>query len=172
MLILSFVATRVALERVEGLRLRLSSMDPFDGPVSAYSAAQQELLKAEIDLNYCQFFPINHKFCPPPYPSTHNFKPMEIGSRKEYRCLLWNIVEQCMKEGTLQDLKDGKIPVGRAEYLKQTSPAQTEQANGHKDLQLSAASDSKQVQVLGRFAPHRMLSWRIQEDTNVMICRY
>lgn len=64
-----------------------------------------------------------------------------------------------MKEGTLQDLKKGKIRVSSAERLSQLSPALRnalessdglEQINGQRDLQLLTVTDVKQTQILGQ----------------------
>ena len=141
----------MALERVKALRFRLSSMNPHDGPVSAYKLAQQELHDAEVDYNYCLYFPSDDEaFQSPPSSTVRKSIPKEKDSR-EYRLRLWSRVEQCMKEGTLQDLKEGKIRVGSVERLIQPSPAQMTQANGQKDLPNSTATDLKQVQVLGQF---------------------
>lgn len=105
-----FAATSVALARVEGLRIRISAMNPHDGPVSAYKSAKEELHNAEVDYNYCLYFPTDEEFHPPPVSAARNFTPKESNSR-ERRVRLWDMIEQCMKEGTLQDLKKGKIRV-------------------------------------------------------------
>ena len=150
--LLSFAATSVALERVEAYRIRLSFMDPSDGPVSAYKSAQQELNEAEVDYNYCLYFPSNKAFQSPPLSTARKSTPKNENERREFRLCLWSMVEQCMKEGTLQDLKDGRIPVGSPERLAQPFPAQVEQIEGQGNLQISTATNPKQVQVLGQFA--------------------
>lgn len=147
----------MALERVKALRFRLSSMSPHDGPVSAYKSLKQELHNAEVDYNYCLYFPSHDAFQSPPL-STASKSPSTKNDSGEYRLRLWSVVEQCMKKGTLRDLKDGKIPVSSAECLDQASPAQTEQINGQKALQMLTATDPKQVQVLGQFAFKRTLA--------------
>ena len=107
-----FAATSVALARVEGLRVRLSAMDPHDGPVSAYKTVEEELHNAEVDYNYCLYFPIDEEFHPPPVSAARNLKPKESNSR-ERRVRLWEMIEQRMKDGTLQDPnKERKIRVG------------------------------------------------------------
>lgn len=150
----------MALERVEGLRDRLSGMDPLDGPVSAYKSAQQELHEAEVDYNYCLYFPVDEVFQPPPLSTAHKFTPKRKNGR-EHRLRIWGVVEQCMKEGTLQDLKEGKLRMSTAERLGQPSPGQKsafessdglEQTYGQTTLQTSTVTDPKQIQILGQSA--------------------
>lgn len=147
----------MALERVKALRFRLSSMSPHDGPVSAYKLAKQELHNAEVDYNYCLYFPSDEAFQPPPLSTAYKSTTTknDIG---EYGLRLWSVVEQCMKQGTLRDLKDGKIRVSSAERLDQASPVQTEQVDGQEVLQVLTATDTQQVKVLGQFALKRRLA--------------
>ena len=138
----------MALERLESLRIRLSSMDPHDGPISAYKSAQQELHNAEVDYNYCLYFPSDQAFQPPPRFRVSNTTPKKEDGR-EYRLRLWTVVEHSMQEGTLQALKEGKIRVeseGRSDYQ---SPTQSEHINSHGDQDHSTATDLEQVHILG-----------------------
>lgn len=154
---MSSVATSVALERVEGLRIRLSAIGPHDGPISAYKSAQQELHDAEVDYNYCLYFPVDEAFQSPPLSTAREFTPKKK-DRRERRVRMWSMIEQCMKDGTLQDLKEGEIRVSDA---GQQSPAQAsafessdglEQTDGQRDLQLSTVTGLKQIQILGQSA--------------------
>ncbi len=146
----------MAFERVEALRFRLSFMNPHDGPVSAYVSAQQELHDAEVDYNYCLYFPSDEEFQSPPSSTARKFPSKRTSKRGDYRLRLWNMVERCMKEGTLQDLKDDELRV----YLNQPWPPQMQQIEGQRDLQMATATDLKQIQVLGQstlkraFPPH------------------
>ena len=142
----------MALERLEAFRFRLSSMNPDDGPVSAYKSVQQEMNDAEVDYNYCLYFPSNTAFQPPPLATARKFTPKKKKGSKEFSLRLWSMVEQCMKDGTLQDLKDGKISVNSPERLIQPFPAEVDQIEGQGDLQISTATNPRQVQVLGQFA--------------------
>ncbi len=147
----------MALERVEGLRLRLSAMDPHDGPVSAYKSAQQELHDADVDYNYCLYFPVDEAFQPPPLSITRMFPPKKKNS-KERRSRMWTKIEQCMKEETLQDLKEGKIRLSSAGQNPPTQRSAFESSDGleqtdcQKDPQLSITTDPKQIQILGQSA--------------------
>ena len=138
----------MALERVESLRVRLSSMNLHDGPVSAYKSAQEELHNAEVDYNYCLCFPSDEAFQPPPPSTVRNSMPKKEDGR-EYRLRLWTMVEQSMKEGTLQALREGKIRVESAGRLDHQSPSQLDQINGHRDLHDSTATDLEQVHIFG-----------------------
>lgn len=138
----------MALERLEGLRVRLSSMNPHDGPISAYKSVQQEVHNAEVDYNYCLYFPSDEAFQPPPPSTVRNTTPKKEDGR-EYRLRLWTMVEHSMQEGTLQALREGKIrveSVGRSDYQ---SPTQSEQIKTHGDLHGSTATDLEQVHILG-----------------------
>ncbi|KAK3170618.1 hypothetical protein OEA41_002699 [Lepraria neglecta] len=101
-------ATRIALDRLEGFRQRLSGIDPHDGPVSAYQTAQQELHAANVDYNYCLFYPLGAKFLKPPTATSRTHGRMQTATQ-EKRLQMWQLAEQCMKNGTLQDLRDGRI---------------------------------------------------------------
>ncbi len=148
----------MALERVEALRFRLSSMSSHDGPVSAYDSAQQELHDAEVDYNYCLYFPSEEEFQSPPLSTARKFPPKKMSKSRSYRLRLWNMVERCMKEGTLQDLKDGRIRVYNLERLDQLSPPQVQQIEGQRDLEMSTATDLKQIQVHGQSTSKRAFS--------------
>lgn len=156
---MSFTATSVALEKIEGLRIRLSTMHPHDGPVSAYKSTQQELQNAKVDYNYCLYFPADEPFQPPPHSTARN-STQKTNDKGEYSLRMWSMVEQCMKEGTLQDLKEGMVNVSSSERLGQLSPAQNsafessdglEQTNSVDSLQKSTATttDAKQIRILG-----------------------
>ena len=83
-------------------------MDPHDGPISAYKAAKLELENAEVDYNYCLFYPLHEEFVPPPTTMTHEITKNSTKTQ-ERRSQMWNLVKQCMKKGTLEALKTGKL---------------------------------------------------------------
>ena len=159
---MSFTATSVALERIEGLRIRLSALNPHDGPVSAYKSTQQELYNAKVDYNYCQYFPAKEPFQPPPHSTARN-STQETKDNGDYSSRMWSLVEQCMNEGTLRDLNEGRINVSSAERSGQLSPGQNsafesldglEQTNSLQILQTSTRTppDTKQIRKLGQSA--------------------
>lgn len=104
-------ATKVALARLEGFRDRLARMDPHDGPASAYKAAQAEAEDAEVDYNYCLYYPLGPPFSPP-LPKLYVPKDGEIAATERKKYQLWEQTKECMQEGTLQDLKEGRITWG------------------------------------------------------------
>ena len=100
----------MALRRLEGFRHRLSTLDPHDGPVSAYKAAESELHDAEVDYNYCLYYPVNVDFVRPPTKAKRQLST----TPQEKQVELWGLVEHYMKEGRpLDDIRDGRI-VGRS----------------------------------------------------------
>lgn len=170
---MSFAATNIARERFEGLRARLSALNPSDGPVSAYKSAQQELHDAEVDYNYCLYFPVNKAFKAPPLSVQR--KISQSGGSRESRLRMWTKIEQCMKEGTLQDLKEGKIRVGSSGSLRQPLPAPKpsfgpsgilEQTYDQRDLQTLTATDLEQIRILGQSALDLTRMWWIYTSTN------
>ena len=98
--------TQAAAERLHSFRNRLKDIDENDNV--AYKSAQQEAYLADVDYNYCKFYPLDERFSPPPRSVIPGTTPTE--SKK---IQIWNVVKQCMKDGTLQDLKEGKIPNGQ-----------------------------------------------------------
>lgn len=157
----------MAFERVEGLRYRLSTLNPSDGPVSTYESAREELHEAEVDYNYCLYFPSDEAFLPPPRSAARKITPKKKRSKAEECTLrLWSMVEQCMKVGTLKDLKDGKIRVDSPDHLEQSSAVHLEQNDGRVNLEVAAATDLKQIQALGQSALKRMLLPLIHTATN------
>ena len=127
-LIRNSIATRIALEKLEGLRQRLSGIEPHDGPVSAYKMAQQELRVAEVDYNYCLFYPLGQKFHKPPTSTTRNSERPQRATQ-EKRLKNWHLVERCMKDGILQDLHEGKIAEFSADSLKNAPSTQQSKAD-------------------------------------------
>lgn len=92
-------------------------MDPHDGLVSAYKAAQVELEKAEVDYNYCLYYPVGTPFSPPPRiigdsDTTNQY----IANHKAYE--IWQQIKEYMKEGTLEDFKEGRIYWGSGSKIQ------------------------------------------------------
>ena len=118
----------MALRRLEGFRHRLSTLDPHDGPVSAYKVAESELHDAEVDYKYCLYYPINENFIRPPTKAKRQLST----TTQEKQLELWDLVEHYMKEGRpLEDIRDGRI-VGRSS----NTPSST-----HHDQQEHSTSD-------------------------------
>lgn len=118
----------MALRRLEGFRHRLSTLDPHDGPVSAYKVAESELHDAEVDYKYCLYYPVNENFIRPPTKAKRQLST----TTQEKQVELWDLVEHYMKEGRpLEDIRDGRI-IGRSS----NTPSST-----HHDQQEHSTSD-------------------------------
>lgn len=104
-------ATKVALARLEALRERLASMEPDYSPTSAYKAAQAEVEDAKVDYYYCLYYPMGPAFSPPP-PKIHVPGDGQMTATEEKTYQLWEQTKECMQEGTLKDLKEGRITWG------------------------------------------------------------
>ena len=121
-------ATQAASRRLEGFRHRLSILDPHDGPVSTYKAAESELHDAEVDYNYCLYYPVDEDFIRPPTKGERQ----DSTTTQEKQIKLWDLVEQGMKTGRLlEDIRDGRI-VTRSS----NTPSST-----HHDREEDSASD-------------------------------
>lgn len=84
-----------------------------------YENLQSDIHNAEVDLNYAMYHPLDEKYQSlyPPEQRHTNKEEVEFDQKKPReerasRPTLWNKVEQCMVEGTLMALRDGKL--GRA----------------------------------------------------------
>lgn len=111
----------MALARVEGYRDNLAVMVPKDDPVTEYEAARVELENATVDYNYCLYFPSQETFRIP--PRKRQTPPKRMSASLRLRCRIWDTTKQCMREGTLQDLKNGKISVIGAETMEKEPSA-------------------------------------------------
>ncbi len=123
----------MALRRLEGFRHRLSILDPHDGPVSAYKAAESELHDAEVDYKYCVYYPTNEDFIRPPTKAERQLSTII----QEKQVELWDLVEQCMKKGNpLEDIRDGRI------VARSSSTPSTTQRPQSKALAIIKANSS------------------------------
>ena len=99
----SAIAERDKCERTLFLldkSLRNSRRNPSD---SRYEDIQQQLRSSEVDLQYCLNFPITKEY-KPLFPS----ETTEQNSN-EPRPPLWDVVKQCMEDGSLNDLRTGAL---------------------------------------------------------------
>lgn len=123
-----FKATQIALRRFEGFRHRLSTLDPHDGPVSTYKAVESELHDAEVDYNYCLYYPVDEDFIRPPTRAERQVST----TTQEKQIRLWELVEQGMWAGRpLENIRGGKT-IARGS----NTPSST-----HHDQEEDSASD-------------------------------
>jgi len=73
--------------------------------------ALEALYEAEIEFNYCFYYPAHEQWRNPPKVGQQG-ESIRSGTRTfEWRIKLRDLVGECMRDGTLQDLKDGKVRV-------------------------------------------------------------
>ena len=86
-----------------------------------YEALKSAVYEAEVDLNYTMYYPLAEKYVSL-YPRSKDHDSNSIGGNLERklggeRPVLWFLIERAMKEGTLDELRDGKgkqVTVGRS----------------------------------------------------------
>ena len=77
----------------------------------------------EIHLNYCQYFPITEDYLPLAFAKKGlgqltSLRIDGIKASERRAAQIWKLVEQCAQDGSLQDLKDGRL----AAWLKDAPP--------------------------------------------------
>lgn len=99
-----------------------------------HAAAQEILHIAEVDLNYTQYCPLDQKY-EGIYPRTVNCNGIPTREAEEHgndgdtekilasRPAMWHVVETCMRNGTLEALRNGKMT--RTLTMRSTKPAAT-----------------------------------------------
>ncbi|MCJ1244174.1 18S rRNA maturation protein [Trapelia coarctata] len=101
-------ATRI----LKKLQTQLSALSPIS---PEYKALEQNVHKAEVDMNYTMYYPLLEKY-QSLYPRTKEQGPLDEASGKELagrddkgpeRHPIWFIVERAMTDGTLEALRDG-----------------------------------------------------------------
>lgn len=107
---------RKATRILKRLQKRLSSTTVG---TDEYGNLQNDIHNAEVDLNYALYHPLDEKYHSlyPPEKRHPNKEEEELDQKnpqeeRASRPTIWNVVEQCMEEGTLMALRDGKL--GRA----------------------------------------------------------
>ena len=85
---------------------------------------KKRIYSTEIHLNYCKYFPVTEDYMPLAYAKLGlnqlNSSKLDGNKANERRAAqVWKLVEQCTQDGTLQDLKDGRLTA----WLKDTPPS-------------------------------------------------
>jgi hypothetical protein len=89
------------------------------------SDLSQKIHEARVNLNYTIYYPLTEKYLSL-YPKSHSNSSGEADEKsgsgaesKEQnktpevsRPPMWSIIEKCMEEGTLDDLREGKLKIG------------------------------------------------------------
>ena len=116
-----FFERQKATRNLKRLQTRLAAASP----INDQAGLQQAIHEAEVDLNYTISYPLNVKYLSL-YPrtngkdSTVRFKSFHADDTLSpqaatQRSSMWSIVEQCMQEGSLDILRDGKLSLRYAE---------------------------------------------------------
>ena len=106
---------RKTRRRLDVLTEKLSTIEHVN---SKFRKIQKRIYEAEVDCNYCLFYPINREYqslFPQGKDEASELEDEDENSGKgrgRYRGLkppLWRLVERCMKVGILEDLKSGNV---------------------------------------------------------------
>lgn len=86
-------------------RLNASSPD-----TSEYKQVEKEMHDAEIDVNYTIYHPLTEKY-QSLFSRQEDAEGGETAKRKlvAKKPIMWQVVEQCTAQGTLEALRDGKV---------------------------------------------------------------
>ena len=81
---------------------------------SSYEKMKKRIHDTEIHLNYCKYFPVTEDYLPLALAKNgvyHSNGSKDYDNRASERkaAQIWKLVEQCTQDGTLQDLKDGRL---------------------------------------------------------------
>ncbi|KAL9119576.1 MAG: hypothetical protein Q9187_003873 [Circinaria calcarea] len=135
-----FFERQKATRALKKLQKQASALSPSSPERTSLSAAIHD---TEVDLNYTIYHPLTEKY-QSLYARTdkkgsgevdgerRNGDEKEEGKPGRKRPPLWNIVEISMTEGTLEELRDGRI-WRRAEVLREKPPAKQEPRAVKKD---------------------------------------
>ncbi|KAL8902755.1 MAG: hypothetical protein Q9207_004408 [Kuettlingeria erythrocarpa] len=96
-----------------------------------YQALAHQVHCAEVDLNYTLYHPLEEKYIgifprqDPPEESEHmDGPPKTIAQPSQEKPAMWTVVEACMSNGTLQELRDGKLQTNIAMRSQSHLPTQ------------------------------------------------
>ena len=79
-----------------------------------YKEMKKRVHETEVHLNYCKYFPVNEDYLPLTFAKNglnqlNGSKVDGTRSIERRAAQIWKLVEQCARDGTLQDLKDGRL---------------------------------------------------------------
>ena len=107
----------------------------------AFKETQEQTRITEVDLQYCLHFPFTKE-----YEKLFHDGKRNDGQRKP-RPPMWNIVEQCMKDGTLDDLRSGALDTYLVEKGIRLRPRQP------IELSSQTAGEENQPRIIDYFKP-------------------
>ncbi|KAL9103447.1 MAG: hypothetical protein Q9163_001510 [Psora crenata] len=108
-----FFDRQKATRNLKKLKRQLAAVPPGD---TAYQEIREALHHAEVDVNYTIYHPLTEKYLSLfPRMSKGSASPTSTsgnsvaGNKASSKSPMWSIVEQCMQEGTLDALREGKL---------------------------------------------------------------
>ena len=120
------LTTIVSKERKKATRVRKQlkkRLDASSPDTTEYKQLEQEVHDAEIDVNYTIYHPLTEKYRSL-FPRQEDTPGGEAAARKlvTVKPAIWNMVEQCTADGTLEALRDGKLVTGISAKEKKPPP--------------------------------------------------
>ncbi|KAL9001893.1 MAG: hypothetical protein Q9188_005153 [Gyalolechia gomerana] len=108
-----FFERQKATRNLKRVRTRLASATRN---TPDHGILEDQVHSAEVDLNYTLYHPLTEKYIGL-FPRQETPKPQDMGGTsiptsalpQESRPAMWKVVESCMKNGTLEALRDGKL---------------------------------------------------------------
>lgn len=91
--------------------------------------------KACVDYNYCLYYPRDKEWRPPPSADKRDMsKAKSLPKPKQWRAAVWRLIEKSMKDGTLEEIKNGSLVAARIssdilDSVESTSPELSKQGN-------------------------------------------
>lgn len=133
----------------------------------------QKIHVARVNLNYTIYYPLTEKYISL-YPKSHS-DPAGVANEKsgsgtestehkqttgEPRPPMWSVIEKCMEEGTLDDLREGKLNIGHdgkqiSAPTKKNAPRESEK-KVKKDKAHKESKEALKKAELARDAQDRM----------------
>lgn len=117
------------------LKKRLDASSP---DTSEYKQLEKDVHDAEIDVNYTIYYPLITKY-QSLFPGTGGARGREPAARTlvTEKPDMWNVVEQCTADGTLEALRDGKlantIPSGKKKPAAEKPRSKRKGKNGRAE---------------------------------------
>lgn len=115
-----FFERKKATRAHKQLKKRLDASSP---DTSVYKQLEREVHHAEIDVNYTIYHPLTEKYRSL-FPRQEDTSGGETAARKmvTVKPAIWNMVEQCTADGTLEALRDGKLLTSISAKEKKSPP--------------------------------------------------
>lgn len=100
-----FFERQKATRHLKQVRARYEEAEPDSEPSRSL---QKKAHEAEVDLNYALFYPLDEKYISL-FPKSSSKEPNDTTSASKPP--MWETIEKCMLEGTLEKLREGRLNV-------------------------------------------------------------